>query len=146
MKLSEAILLGSMKQPKITGQLYSDKGTCAIGAAFDCTGKLDEWKKIIEQYGNVRQIPMYKSEEFWKGYYEDILNWEAYFPAPYTEMRLLSRYKVINIIVLLNDSIGWSRENIAKWVATIEKEIDTFNTAVAILESEGVKVEETVNV
>lgn len=146
MKLSEAILLGSMRRPKITGHLYSSEGTCALGAAFDSTGKLDKWKELIEKYGNVRNIPMYKTEEFWRGYYEDILGWETWFPAPYTGTKLSSRNKVINIIILLNDRIRWSRENIAKWVATVEKEIETYNSTGVILESKEVKVEETINV
>ena len=152
MKLSEAILLGSMKRPKITGQLYSSEGTCALGAAFDSTNKLDEWKKLIEKYGKVCHIPMYETEMFWTGYYEDILGWETWFPAPYTGFKIHSRNKVISTIVLLNDSIGWSRESIAKWVATVEAEIENHYKVIHghvpeyITEEDKVESKETVTV
>src|SRR3972149_6029033 len=48
MKLSEAILLGSINTEQAFGKFYSNGKTCAQGAALDAVGCLDK----VQQYTN----------------------------------------------------------------------------------------------
>jgi hypothetical protein len=97
MKLSEAIRLGSTMKPKTVGAMRDLVGTCAIGAAFDAIGKLD----IASGIGLGR---------FFEGVPEGtIQSPAAAFASDLGE-----------IIMDLNDSQKWTREQIADWVELLE--------------------------
>ena len=42
MKLSEAILLGSMLRPQLEGKVWTERGSCALGAAEEALGTTGE--------------------------------------------------------------------------------------------------------
>lgn len=129
MKLSEAIRAGAKKHPQGFGRFktiidktspkYYQYATCAIGAALDGIGKLNEYEDIVKEF-NGDSVP--EIEKFWK--------MTSIFPLlnkkvipPYSESHGDgSKDKVKFIIFNLNDGLKWSRERIADWVATIEQE------------------------
>lgn len=101
LKLSEAIRLGAMLKPQGFGELYGtdDQGqvtSCVVGAAFD------------------------------GGYVTPPVEWELTHstdcpvggkPLCYT----MRRAALDEMLVHLNDSHRWTREQIAAWVETIER-------------------------
>jgi hypothetical protein len=105
MRLSEAIRLGAMLKPQGYGLLVGADGSCALGAAADACGQLDEVRRT---YG------------FSKAY--EFLN-EAFPVLSATEDcpgKPHLRGRVTSIIVYLNDHQRWTREAIADWIETIE--------------------------
>ena len=99
MKLSDAIRLGAMLKPQGRGCLEMNGHSCALGAALDAIGHLGH------QYGG--QI----LREHWP-----YLETEVCGP-----LRLMGR--LYRVIVDLNDDHGWTREQIADWVATVEPHV-----------------------
>lgn len=105
MQLSEAIRLGAMLKPQGYGALLEDGKTCAIGAACDAIGLLGQcmadgtfpdsvaqrWP-LLEELNVLRTCPTCGMGQFGGG----------------------------GVIVHLNDSHKWTREQIADWVQTIE--------------------------
>jgi hypothetical protein len=98
MKLSAAIRIGSMTTKQITGVMHDGgNGRCAMGAAGDAAG--------LKIYGNI--------------YYAldlafPILMRHFIVPNPTWAQNLGG------MITYLNDRCGWTREQIADWVETIE--------------------------
>ena len=110
MKLSEAILLGSMNKPQGFGPSSVNprsKRTCAIGAALDAMGVT-----CVDMVGN-EYVYLYKIWPF--------TNNEVLSPADYTRNRISKgQYcSVDRLIWTMNDS-GMTREAIAEWIKTIE--------------------------
>ena len=108
MKLSEAIRLGAMNSPQIKGGYMDGEGRCALSAACDAAGI----GSVEALHGGRRVLDYPKLEET--------------FP-------LLAKYvcppgttsttdEVQMIIWSLNDYNGWTREQIADWVETIENQ------------------------
>jgi len=103
MKLSEAIRLGAMLQPQQRGEMFGTSGTCALGAAAEAIGRLSDWGRS-HSYNEWRlQWPL--------------LTQAVSGPAGVSidDPRLLKK------ITRLNDGYGWTREQIADWVETIEQ-------------------------
>lgn len=104
MKLSEAIRLGAMMKPQCSdGAMVSDDGTavCAIGAGALAVGIAVA--NAPECYHAVR-------ERF------PVLGAAATHPLQGNEPRTVE-----GVIWNLNDSSGWTREQIADWVETVER-------------------------
>lgn len=96
MRLSEAIRLGAMATPRAVRTFFSKDGACAIGAALRAIG-------ITESA--VRAIP-----ERW-----------AWVLAEGVECPACRTCWVAWVVIVhLNDTHGWPREEIGRWVATIE--------------------------
>lgn len=111
MKLSDAIRLGAMSTAKADGVFYRDGATCAQGAALLAIGKLV--KEVLMQHWNHNYIAM-----AWP--------WAALSGARHrcpVASCLWSSF-ALGIIAHLNNSVdgghGWTREQIADWVATVE--------------------------
>lgn len=104
MKLSEAILLGSMLRPQAFGHMTDGVGTCAWGAAEEAMGTpLNDLRNSRGKIGALR--PQW--------------NWTA-DEQDQCPVCGLTR-DVANIISEhLNDTHRWTRERIAEWVAAIE--------------------------
>lgn len=93
MKLSDAIRLGSMMKPQAHGRLLHEGATCALGAALDAVGQLNT------ALGSV--MPYEVAANLW--------------PI------LRDNYSTLEIdIVLKNDLIKLTREQIADYVAEAE--------------------------
>jgi hypothetical protein len=105
MKLSEAILLGSMIRPQC-GALFMDGKSCAMGAALEAYGipynedtscdspVLAALPRFSQSIAHLTDCPVCKGSV-----------WED------------SGYKIVEH---LNDYHRWTRECIAAWVATVE--------------------------
>jgi len=96
-KLSDAIVLGSMSGPQVFGRLSStEAGNCAAGAGLGAVGMSD---KVA-------------TEEFpWKW------TMEGSHVCPECNVQVGSPYVVITH---LNDKHRWTRTRIAGWVASVE--------------------------
>ena len=120
MKLSEAILLGSVGTEQAFCSLYSIlKGkayTCAIGAAlFAASGKVNFTRnrngmqhaaQLWKWAAQPRRGFTFLTSEF-NGVWSNVSNFKTNFC-------------VIDEIVLLNDAKRWTRPQIAEWVKSIE--------------------------
>ena len=96
MKLSTAILKGCKIRRKTSAQLFEDNKSCALGAAYEgVTGKYNgggELTLLRKKFPILRRVAP-KSSKSW-GYSETIEE----------------------IIISRNDTLGWSREKIARWL------------------------------
>lgn len=120
MRLSDAIRLGAMMKPQHRGGILSSDGTktCALGAALDALGKLDEWLTRrasnavdwAEWFGNALPPDSYRS-----------VKWP---PAAHKMIYGDTQYPLATVVTVLNDVNGWTREQIADWVEQVEKEYD----------------------
>lgn len=120
MKLSEAIRLGSMMKPQGFGNIFDGISTCAIGAALDANGKLDEWKErrcspaSFGTWGE-RWCNVY---EWWCNVYTSLgisMHHKSWAVCPVCgETNLLTSI----IATHLNDKHKWTREQIADWIET----------------------------
>jgi len=110
MKLSEAIRLGAMLRPQGRYCILGKAGTCALGAALEAAGHLDEWKRL-HVLGSDKMNEFWFKREIWSDfrYSMSVHPVNSHVQAP-----------VHDIIVELNDAHLWTRERIADWVATIE--------------------------
>lgn len=105
MKLSAAIRIGSMKTRQIKHQLNDGKnGRCALGAAYDAVGLFDNKKVSFSSVCNM--FPIITKN----------------VPLPTSISNRL--YLLGSTIIYLNDSLNWSREEIANWVETLENALE----------------------
>jgi hypothetical protein len=104
MKLSEAIRLGAMMKPQGVGWLLRDGKTCAIGAALDAVGAFGARTQSSIGYD--------LAEKRWG----DILRLKAGHPSCEPTIE-----EVWAVVQNLNDYCGWTREQIADWIETIER-------------------------
>lgn len=110
MKLSEAIRLGAMLKPQGHDMLVTlNGGSCALGAAFDAVGMA-----VGEYDGGDAGDPCYaEARARWS-----VLN--AHVACPVPDSDVWRDGDMVHVIWSLNDRAGWTREQIADWVATIE--------------------------
>ncbi len=103
MKLSEAIRLGAMLDPKGVGPEAAHDGaerTCALGAARKAVNFTSHWGRLNEIWPILDLRVTVPRGSLWKG----------------------ERCPLMDAIYKLNDEVlcEWTRERIADWVATIE--------------------------
>jgi hypothetical protein len=103
MKLSEAIRLGAILDPKGMGPMAAHDGaerTCALGAARKAVGFAHHWGRLKEVWPILDLRVTIPRGSFWKG----------------------QHCPLMDAIYKLNDDAlcEWTRERIAEWVATIE--------------------------
>ena len=109
MRLSEAMRLGSMVVPPIRGPIFDRTGgvicgACAIGAAMYAAGSEEDRTRWMS-YCLVSD-----AESFW----------------PWTRRRIAhpirseDYWDVLGIVIDLFEEYGWSREQIADWVESVE--------------------------
>jgi hypothetical protein len=120
MKLSEAILLGSIDSPQGYGNgamFKESKAKCALGTALHAVG----------------QSPSFVEYNLFNSPYNIVMTiW------PWTETMYLDhpvegrRVSVIHAIYSLNDNCGWTRPQIAAWIATIEPQETTTNGGIQL--------------
>lgn len=112
MKLSEAIRLGAMNRPHGRGGLISNTGqTCAMGAALDAAGLLEQLTSSIYSNGSNYPDPIAVARF-------PIMALVVDHPA----CKLYSkRLPLFTVAATLNDVVGWTREEIADWVERIER-------------------------
>jgi hypothetical protein len=103
MKLSEAILLGSTLRPQIKGYLFADERSCALGAAGEAVGA--EPKDCQATWEFIRNA--------WP--WSQVLSFRC--PACW---RPRETWRVVDLIVHLNDFHSWTRQCTAAWVAAVE--------------------------
>lgn len=110
MKLSEAILLGSIGTEQAFGKLMNEGRTCAMGAAGVALGFL--------QYDTLSHHPseVILDSAIYLAY--PFLNDKVECPVCRSKVGLMTIYHVISWH--LNDQHKWPRPKIAAWVATIE--------------------------
>ena len=105
MRLSEAIRLGAMSRPQAFGIFFSKDtgGTCALGAALEAIGGLDEDDPLSVKHNLLlrRRFPVLLQPLSCPACGGDIGG---------DEMSLAH----------LNDTHKWSRERIADWLETVE--------------------------
>src|SRR5687768_8810316 len=94
MKLSEAIRLGAMLGPQIQGRTFDGDGSCALGSALLAIGETETYTAAFKHF--------------------PVTHKQAVHPLSGASVSVLS------IVRMLNDADGWTREQIADWVATIE--------------------------
>ncbi len=104
MKLSEAIRAGAKLRPQAFGKGFDGVGTCAMGAAFEGMG-LDPKSLDLEI---CQPIP-------------EVLR-ELFPPKSVRLCPVCGTQKALGVIVHLNDEHGWTREAIADYVETLERE------------------------
>jgi hypothetical protein len=102
MKLSDAIRLGAMLKPQGFGcwtAAANAPASCALGAAYDALGMFGEgvrlWEVLAKRYPVLRAMNLMAC------------------PA-------CGATEIGSMVPHVNDSHGWTREQIADWVATIE--------------------------
>lgn len=101
MKLSEAIRLGSMIRPQAFGDHFRGGGSCAMGAAMEAVGMTrgseepPEWLAMLSATG-IRGCPVCHAPQ----------------------------NNAIGVSIHLNDWHRWTREQIADWVETIERQTE----------------------
>lgn len=103
LKLSDAIRLGAMLKPQIQDNFWRDGGTCALGAALDACGEL-KGDSDLELHLRVRAL--------WP-----LVSVRVESPTDSGVVRPLL-YQIAD----LNDVDGWTREQIADWVESIERQ------------------------
>lgn len=105
MRLSEAIRLGAMLGPQERGGWVDGEGRCALAGAAQASGVAPAWDDCYFRYG-VNYIGL--TERY-----------------PLLTERVVSPMRsagtsVESAIIHLNDHGGWTREQIADWVETLE--------------------------
>ena len=106
MQLSEAIMLGSFDKPQCFGFFNSALGgSCALGAAHDAVGAPDGSDTPFEDI-------IRRDKERWP-----VLRIGDRCPVCGVSTQL------VHLVPHLNDDHRWSREKIADWVATKEREM-----------------------
>lgn len=105
MQLSEAIRLGSMLKPQATGRVSKNGGTCALGAALEAVGERtgEGWFRVYDLWPIARR----------------------HVPYPGTSTHHGKTMLVGSCCWILNDADGWTREQIAEWVASLEQSLTT---------------------
>lgn len=110
LKLSEAIRLGAMLKPQGSGWLHDveRQTTCAIGAALDASGILCNDYDVAYTHFPLLTMPATECPAAADG------------RCAYHPIIGVVRGNVADVIIGLNDSHKWTREQIADWVETIE--------------------------
>ena len=111
MKLSEAIRLGAMNSPQIKGGYMDGEGRCALSAACDAAG--------IDPVTVDGRLVV------------DATKLEMTFPLLGKRLDQEPHPSVECVIWSLNDFDGWTREQIADWVETIENQQEQEQAPVA---------------
>ncbi len=105
MPLSEAIRLGAALRPQAFSTVFDGVGTCALGAALESIG----WKPGIDlndaawDYGRHLAFPLLRSLAA-HPVYSDLID------------------SVNSIVISLNNKHCWSREQIADWIESVERQ------------------------
>ena len=106
MQFSEAIMLGSFDKPQCFGFFHNALGgSCALGAAHDAVGAPDG-------LGTPIGLIIRRDKERWP-----VLRIGDSCPVCGVWAQL------VHLVPHLNDTHRWSREKIADWVATKEREM-----------------------
>ena len=129
-KISECILKGAQARPQVEGALFkkalstdSNCGSCALGALW-------EGYIISKERSEDWNIPLSNDEQ------------EATYAKIRSTFPLLSKYTsdidyefmkdiehpsvdLLDTIIRLNDTYHWTREEIASWMASIERHYET---------------------
>ena len=103
LRLSEAIRLGSMLRPQIFGQISNALGSCAFGAAKESIGD---------------RTP--------EGFWDPERNFPVVGLLP-RECPVCGEVEKLRASIIsehLNDRHRWTRERIADWVESVEREIE----------------------
>jgi hypothetical protein len=122
MKLSEAILLGSVGTGQAFGILDDGQGnTCAMGAALSAAGlSKSTWQlHYLEDHFPIA----YKKVKLPNG-----LEWKRCFTGNHWVEPWEYIHDVRTAIAILNNVYKWTRPQIATWVATIEPQEDQCTT------------------
>lgn len=112
MLLSEAIRIGASwsKQTRGTLKHLTDKSTCALGSAYEgCFGEINV-ADILGSKVTVKIMLQNLANKF------PYLKSSVLCPVNHSTLPLLS------IIIFLNDAAFWTREMIANWVESLEKQ------------------------
>ncbi len=116
--LSDAILLGSVKHPQkmdgfyttnIAGQLTE---TCAIVAALDCIGVMEE---VLQSGKSIQAWTIFPTLS------QEVVGCPE---CHKTSHELVYLTEVATVILHLNDDHHWTRPRIAEWVKSIEDALD----------------------
>lgn len=111
MKLSEAIRLGAMLKPQAHREFLTTEGaSCALGAALDAVGGLSS---ISSFHDIAARWP------WTRGKAVRCPSCAAGAAAIHT-----SPDDILDNVVILNDVHGWTREQVADWVETIEARLE----------------------
>lgn len=111
MTLSEAIRLGALLKPQGHHGYFDGGATCALGAAADALGRLDDL--CIGRFLECQEWP--------------VLSVRAVHPLSQL------RQSVWATITEINDLDGWTREEIADWVESVERESASAESLAAVL-------------
>jgi hypothetical protein len=104
MRLSDAIRLGSMLTPKGLSGWMDGYGRCALAAASEAAGVLPRSRYDVMTGAELAdRFPVLER------------------PAVHPMRKDRADVDVCDVIWSLNDCWGWSREDIAQWVETIER-------------------------
>jgi hypothetical protein len=109
MKLSDAILLGSTMKPQGFGALLADDKTCAMGAAYDAIGILDD---VLAGRDYAERIAVVAP------HFPIVASRSQTYDCP--KRCCVHLCSIGAIAAHLNDHHAWTREQIAGWVASIE--------------------------
>ena len=115
MRLSEAILLGSVGTEQCFGDFFNDGITCALGAALFAIGE----HKASDACDNSRY------DLIWKHW-----AWTQNLVNNPSDCDKVQRGSVIKMIWQLNDLAEWTRPQIAAWVAEQEVRLGVVDTQV----------------
>ena len=118
MKLSEAIRLGAMLKPQAFGIMFNNGGTCALGAAADALGRLDDIDREVVPFMSEIWPPEWNiSTQLGGNLAAIILSKERIRCPDCTRIY----HAVGSVVMHLNDFHCWTREAIADWVETTEQ-------------------------
>jgi hypothetical protein len=110
MKLSDAILLGSTMKTQGFGALLADDKTCAMGAAYDAIGILDE---VLEGRNFAERMAVIGP------HFPAIASRSQIYDCP-VDLCPTCRCTIGAIATHINDLHRWTREQIAEWITTVE--------------------------
>lgn len=117
LRLSEAIRLGSMLGPQSFGTLFcEDGGSCALGAALRAIGSdiSPHWKAI----GPKLPLLLARADHP----FNDAI--QSVYVSRVDQQSEVYEGTLWSVIVSLNNTHRWTRERIADWVETIEREME----------------------
>jgi len=114
MRLSEAMRIGASWSPQTRLIMKSKDGTCAMGAAYE--GTFGTITNNMMEGDNLQYIKIENLDKLLKTY-----------PILYEFSMFVTKSVVVapidQIIVSLNDSYCWTREEIADWIEMKELEL-----------------------
>lgn len=123
MKLSEAIREGARLAPQAFGMMFVKGGTCAIGAAAEhlwMVGKLSMSNPTFASFDHLEPFFPLMTRRGVK------LPCHCKYVNTHDVMMSEEYAETVSLFIAhLNDIHRWSREAIAEWVETIEKNLET---------------------